>query len=147
MPKLQVHQLGGNDIYKDIVRVPEVHRLTPSCQRIPDGVICKLSVNEKSRYVVVRGHGKSVDALIRMDEKTRDALGVNEREWHEFDFTRSGWWGQLRWALGASEAGYRISSWLGVLGLMLGVLGFIGSLPVLADWAEKLSAFFHHAAK
>jgi len=68
-----------------------------------------------------------------MDERTRDRLGVAVGEPRVFELRKAGLWGGLCWALRASDMSYRImailglvSVGLGLIGLLLGILGFTG---------------------
>jgi hypothetical protein len=72
-----------------------------------------------------------------MDDVTRDYLGVSYGQAYEFQIRPSRWCGELRWALGATEIGYRISSRLAVLSVLLGCLGLL--LAAFPDWGGMLS--------
>jgi hypothetical protein len=137
MPKLRVRPISEEDIYKDIVQVPEVHRVGEDGSSIEESTVCWIDGTPHASVAVLRGYQQSSDAEIHMDERTRNRLGVKVGESHEFKFKRAGWWGQLRWAWNASETGYRVTSRLAVIGLLLGLLAFV---PVLVEFIKWLWA-------
>lgn len=139
MPKLKVRQIPEQDVYKDIVRIPEVHRIDKKGNTIEESTACWIKGAPRSSVAVLRGYQMSDSAEIHMDDRTRNRLGVQLDELHDFRFRPAGLWGQLVWAWKASETGYRVASRLAVIGLILGVLAFI---PVLADWVKSLWSCF-----
>ena len=42
---LEVHQLREEDVYKDMVRIPEVHRKDANGERIKESSICRITVD------------------------------------------------------------------------------------------------------
>jgi len=139
MPTLKVRPIPEEDIYKDIVRVPEVHRIDKNGKTLEESTACWIDVTPRSCVAVLRGYQTSVEAEIHMDDRTRNRLGVRIDEFHDFKFRPAGWYGQLIWAWNASETGYRVASRLAVIGLILGLLAFI---PVLTDWLKSLFKWF-----
>ncbi len=135
MLKLKVRPMPEEDVYKDIVRVPEAYRIDKKGRTIEESKVCRIEGTPRSSYAVLRGYQKSSDAEIHMDERTRSRLGVQLDDIHDFKFSPAGLCGELAWALNASETGYRVASRLAVIGFILGVLAF---MPVLADWAKSL---------
>jgi hypothetical protein len=135
MPKLKVRQIPDEDVYKDIIRVPEAYRIDENGNTIEESRACRIGGAPRGSVAVLRGWRGSMSAEIHMDEKTRNRLGVRLDECYDFTFRPVGLWGQLVWAWNASETGYRVASRLAVIGLMLGVLAFI---PVLWDWAKLI---------
>ena len=131
MPKLEVHQLGTEEIYRDIARVNECHRVDRRGNRIEEGHVALLAVKGFGKaFLVVRGYEESDAKEIRMDYVSRRKLGIDLNHSYTFDFQRCGWVGQLRWAWSATEIGYQICARLAVVGMLLGLvgllLGFIG---------------------
>jgi hypothetical protein len=136
MPRLEVRRISEEDVYKDIVRVPEVHRFDKRGKTIEESTVCWIDGTPHSSLAVLRGYQESDKAEIHMDDRTRNRLGgIKIGESYDFTFARAGWGGQLRWAWTASETGYRVASRLGVIGLILGFLAFV---PVLVDWLKSL---------
>lgn len=127
--KLTVHQLAKPDVYRDLVRIPEIHRVD-SKGKVPEGRVCKLTANGKSLLVSVRGYEEATDRRICMDAKTRDGLGVTENQEQEFILDRVWWIGQVLWLARASDPFYRIAARLAVVSLALTFIGCV--LSVLA---------------
>lgn len=125
MPRLKVCQIEKIDVYKDIVRVPEVHRADERGKPIEESAVCWISGTPQRSLAVLRGYLESTNAEIHMDDRTRTLLGVRLHESYDFRFKKARFWGQLKWAWKASETGYRVASRLAVIGLTLGVLAFI----------------------
>lgn len=44
--RLEIHQLPTVDTYRDMARIPEDHRLDPKGRKIPEGSVCKVTINE-----------------------------------------------------------------------------------------------------
>ena len=127
---LELHQALFRDVYKDVARIHELSR-----GGIVSGRICNLSANGKSRLVVVRGIGEGrphEQGWIRLDEVTRDHLGLRYKESYHFQLNEAGWWQRLRWAWNASEPGSQIAAQLSIVSLILGGLAFVVTLPDLA---------------
>jgi hypothetical protein len=140
MPRLEVRPISEEDVYKDIVQVPEVHRTDKNGKTIEESTPCWIGGTPRSSVAVLRGYQQSAKAEIHMDEKTRNRLGgIKIGESYDFTFTPAGLPGQLRWAWNASETGYRVASRLAVIGLILGLLAFV---PVLVEWVKRLWALF-----
>lgn len=127
--RLKVHQAKLRDVYRDVARIHEVHR-----GGIAAGKICELSVNGKNRLVVVRGtdgDGPEARGWIRVDEITRENLGLQFGNAYDFELVEAGWWQRLCWAWQASEPGSRIAAQLSIVSLFLGGIAFIATLPDL----------------
>ncbi len=130
--KLVVKEADRAEVYRDIARIPEVHRKDCKGRTIPEGSVCKLSTSHKSAYVLLRGKGNETEAAIWLDERTRNRLGVTAGEQQEFEFRPVRLWGQTCWAWDASDPSYRVSARLAVLSLLLGAVGLL--LGVLSIW-------------
>jgi hypothetical protein len=135
MPILRVLPIADRDVYKDIVRIPEAHRVDKKGKTIEEATVCWVHGTPKKHVVTVRGFQLSSAPEIRMDDRSRGRLGVRSGESYPFEFTRAGICGQLWWAWSASETGYKVASRLALIGLLLGVLAFI---PILQDWLKGL---------
>jgi hypothetical protein len=141
VPTLKVCKIGEEDVYKDIVRIPEIHRTDRNGKTIEESTVCWIDGTPERSVAVLRGYQQSTDAEIHMDDRTRARLGVKLGHPYDFRFKQAGFCGQLKWAWKASETGYRVASRLGVIGLIVGVLAFI---PVLVDWIKSLVCWWSH---
>jgi hypothetical protein len=146
MPFLQVHQLAGDYVYRDVIMVNAEHRKDKLGRAIKEGQVCLVSAwpserpGEKRKCLaVLRGYQASKEPRIHIDEYTRqERLGVREKESYEFEFRPVGLFGQLRWAWNATEMGYQVSSKLAALGFVMGVLGLLFSIAGLFDWHGRI---------
>lgn len=130
MPELQIDYLAKEDVYKDLVRVPEAHRLNADSQPIPEGTLCLVCVGSRSARLFLRGNQAETSPVVLMDERTRNVLGVNVGQVVDLQVSPLGWWGQLLWAWNASEPAYRIAARLAVLSVLISVVGLVlGVLP------------------
>jgi len=119
--QLRVYPLWREDVFKDIARIPQQDRGS-----ITEGSVCAISVNGRTKQLVVRGLGEELNGGIMLDEITRKALG-NLQEGLSYDFMikQTGIWGHTKWACTVSDRGARISAWIGVISIALGVLGAV----------------------
>ena len=129
---LRVLEIAHDDVYRDIVRVPEAFRKTAR-GTIPEGCICRVTYGSRSAYLIVRGSAERDEAAVWMDERTRSRLHIVAGNNCRFDLRKAGLWGGLCWALRAADMSYRIMATLGLvsvgsglIGLLLGLLGFAG---------------------
>ena len=95
---LEVHRLATEDIYRDLVRIPEQHRRDARGRRIRESTICRIGVEDRSTLVSVRGTIGETEAIIRMDEKTRLDLGITDGNGYDFELEPVGWVRQFQWA-------------------------------------------------
>ena len=123
--KLIVRRASKTDVYKDIVRIPEAYRLDHKGKRIDEGAICKVAAATKSDLKIVRGCNSQTSAVILMDEKTRNDLGLDDGAKYYFDLRPVRWIGQCKWAWSATDPAYRIAARLGLLSVVLGTVGLI----------------------
>jgi len=139
---LKVHQAADADVYKDIVRIPELQR--------PLGVrevrIRKLYLLDKpnlSRFVSVRGIPtyylastkcliKDPERAILMDEITRDRLNVKLDHAYKFEVVPAGWWGGFGWD--ASDPAVRIAFRLGIISLIIALIASALAEPLAWLW-------------
>lgn len=119
--KLRVYPLFHEDVFKDIARLPRQNRAG-----IREGSVCKISVNGHTRYLIVRGLEDQFSGGIMLDAITREAMGdLQEGMSYDFTIKETGTWGQIKWACTVADRGPRISAWIGVISLALGILGLI----------------------
>ena len=121
--KLTVRQISRHEVYKDMVRIPEAHRLDRDGSKIGEGKICKITVRGASKLLAVRGSIGADRLEIRMDERTRNDLGVAWGEEYDFEIRKCRWPSQICWSWSASDPAYRIPAWIAVLSLGLGLIG------------------------
>lgn len=129
---LLVKKSAEEDVYRDIARVPEVHRKDRKGKMIEEGNVCRLTCEGRSTYVLLRGKGDEAEGAIWLDERTRNRLGITAGSQRGFEFCPAGIWGQTCWAWSASDPSYRVSARLAVLSLALGVAGLL--LGLLSIW-------------
>lgn len=123
--KLKICQAAKEDVYRDIVRIPEQYRLDASGKVLPEGDICRLSISGKITYCIARGTQGSSEPVIFIDERTRNLLGVRLDEEVDLSIKRVRFPGQFRWAWNASDPAYRIAARLSLLSVFLGFIGLI----------------------
>src|SRR4051812_40593388 len=123
--KLVIRPAALEDVYRDIVRVPETFRLDKNKGVIPEGSVCKVCSPVSSSYAIARGLGNSPQPVIQMDERLRNILRVSVDQEVEIRLKVVGLWGQFAWAWIASDPAYRVAARLGLLSLILGVFGLV----------------------
>ena len=98
MPKLKVCPLAKDDVYKDIVRIPETYRTDGKGRAIEESTVCWIVCGIEGVAVrcvaVLRGFITDSSQEIHMDERTRNRLGVNVNESYDFKFAAAGLCGQ-----------------------------------------------------
>jgi hypothetical protein len=134
MTKLTVKKISKEDVFGDTARVSEEYRKTPSGKDIKSGTVCKIKVNGRSAYAVIRGTPDEITQNIYMDDYLRKDLGVEPGEAHDFKFHPTSVFGSIAWTWKATDPVYRVASRLSVLSLALGILGLIlGALPFASE--------------
>ncbi|OHB76272.1 MAG: hypothetical protein A2Z34_05670 [Planctomycetes bacterium RBG_16_59_8] len=132
--KLTVRKAKEPDTYKDIARIPEAHRKDCKGNPIPSGSIGKLTINGKSKYLIMRGNDDEKNPVLSLDEYCRQKLDVRNEEAADvrIDFPRwwlPRWWAHFRWAWSATDPAYRlpvkISIILGGIGIALGIISLL----------------------
>lgn len=127
--RLKVKKIHPKNIWRDHAHIPERHRKDSRGAGIKEGTICKISADGRTTYVCVRGVIGETEPIIKIDEKTRNDLGVTIDNEYEFELTKAGWLGQFRWAWDATDPNPRIAArsglTLGGLSVLLGILGLV----------------------
>lgn len=123
--KFKISPSGKEDIYRDIVRVPEQYRRDKKGAIIPEGSVCKLTVAGRTVYVIVRGNIETIEPTIRMDERLRNLLMVDNHDVVEVQIARTRLWGQFLWAWNASDPAYRVAAKMALLSVALGLIGLV----------------------
>jgi len=138
MPTLEVHQLSGSEVYRDIIRVNEAHRFDKRKNKIKEGQVCLVCAKGRKCLAVLRGYQDSTAPQIRMDDYTRgeDKLDLKVDQCYEFEFKRVGFIGKWRWAWNASEMGYQVASRIALISFVMGLCGLLLGI----DWHWSLAA-------
>lgn len=123
--KLQVCQAAREDVYRDIVRVPEKYRLSSNGRLIPDGSVCRITTPGGTAFGILRGLGDSSKQEVHIDERLRNLLGLRLDDEAEFRFEPVGAWGQFLWAWNASDPAYRVAARMSLLSVALGFSGLL----------------------
>jgi hypothetical protein len=129
---LSVHELQVQDCWKDIVRIPRDYRVDVNAKRIRRAKICKVTVNEKSKLLAVRGCPEK-DARILVDSPTRHDLEIDVGNSYEVELRPVWWYGYWKWAWNAADPAYRVPAQISLISLVLGVIGlFLGLWPIIS---------------
>ena len=123
--KLNVRKANYEDVYRDIIRIPESHRYDRNKRKIKEGSVCKVTIDGVSTFAILRGYGDSVEPLIFIDERLRDKLKVYEHDQIEVQLKQTSPIGQFRWAWNASETAYRVATRMALLSVILGLIGLV----------------------
>jgi hypothetical protein len=107
--KLTVRAMLRRDIYRDMVRIPEAHRIDIRGNTIPEAAICKLSQAGVGKLLFARGTLGVDRAEVFLDEKTRNDLKVNVGQEYDFKIRNIRWLGHILWCTRASDPAYRES--------------------------------------
>lgn len=137
--KLTVRPAKQEDIYKDIVRIPERFRLDTRGKEVIEGSVCKIVTPGGSSYGLLRGLGNSSEPVILMDERIRNVLCIGDGDDVEVSIKTVGHWGQFWWAWNASDPAYRVAARLGLLSVVLGFIGvLLGGISLgLSFWGSR----------
>lgn len=132
--KLTVKQAAREDVYRDLIRIPEKYRLDYKEKPITEGAICRIAVKDKSIYAILRGCGTNKERYIYIDERLRNRLDIQSNQEVDFIIKRVGLWGQFMWAWNSSDPAYRIAARLGLLSVVLGILSlFITIVSIFSN--------------
>lgn len=127
--KLRVASARSEEVVKDIIRVSRLDR-----GGIPSGQICKVTVEGRKKYFIVRGLSEEQNGQILMDDLSRQSLGVDLGKQYDFEIQIAGIIGKIWWACTVTDPGARIAAWLGVLSVALGFLGVVlGALSLRSN--------------
>ena len=137
---LTVRQLDQKDVYKDLARIPEAYRRTSTGKPIEEGTICDVSTGEGKVTLSLRGLIDEREGVIKMDEVTRNKLGVADNTCHHFDFSPAGYRGVIRWRWCASDPGQRLTNRMAIVGFTLTVIGAVIAIGrLIVDFSKWLS--------
>ncbi len=137
--KLTVKRASKDEVFGDIARVSEEYRTTPAGKTIRSGTVCRITVNGRSAYAVMKGTPDESVQLIYMDEYLRLKLKVEPKDTLEFKFYPAGLYGSVVWTWNATDPVYRVASRMSVLSLALGIISLVlGALP----FSEQIQTLF-----
>lgn len=117
------------DVYRDTIRIAEADR-----GPLRTGKIHQIKSGKRKAYAILRGLAGTSGGQIRLDEATRDRLGLTYGQDHAFKIKQVGFWGSLCWGWTATDPAMAVAARLGVLSLGLGILSLIlAAWPLLAN--------------
>lgn len=127
MAELRVVRADHQDVYRDIARIPEQFRQAVDGQTLPEGEVCKITVQgaRRTAFLILRGKEDSQDPFVWLDERTRNRLGLSPGDTVRLEMRTVWLWGQWRWAWSSSDPAYRVSARLALLSVVLGVVGVL----------------------
>jgi hypothetical protein len=125
--RLRVQMARKEEVYRDIVRIPEPYRLDESGEVIPEGQVRRITVGKKCAFVILRGDQESTETTISMGEVTRNKLDLKCSQTVEVGLDRPlcRQYCEYRWAWGATEISYRVAAKLALTSVVLGVFGLV----------------------
>ena len=116
---LTVRKADQSEIYRDFARISEAHR-----GGIREGTLCSVTCCQQTAYLAVRGIGEKEEAIIKIDEVTRNKLGVEVGKSYTFEIEKLNFLSQLLVPWHASDPFNRQAMRLSIIGLFLGTIGF-----------------------
>jgi hypothetical protein len=129
--RLRVYPLWREDVFKDIPRIPMKDR-----GEIGEGSVCTVSANGYKKQLIIRGLEEQLNGGIMLDEITRGTMGkLQEGVSYDVSIKETGIWGQIKWACTVADRGARISAWIGVVSIALGILGAV--LGAVGLWISE----------
>jgi len=128
--KFTIERADREDVYRDVIRIPEKYRQGIDGKIIPEGSVCKITLpTGKKVFAIIRGMrdaGVPVEKPIaKMDERLRNRLGLQVGDRVELRLKKVGTIGEFRWAWSASDPAYRAMARMALLSLTLAVLSVI----------------------
>jgi len=125
---LKLYPLFREDVFKDVARIGRSDRGS-----IREGSVCKVTANGYTKQLIVRGLEETLAGGIMLDEITRDSMGKMQTGFaYDFVIKESNFIEQIWWACTVSDRGSRISAWIGVWSLFLGIIG--AALGIISIW-------------
>lgn len=115
---LTVFTADDKDVYRDIARIPETHR-----DGIKEGVMCRITHEQRSAFVAIRGMGDRKEKVVKLDELTRRTLCVTEGKEYCFDVEELSGLEQLCATWHTSDPFNRMSMRLSLISFALGLIG------------------------
>lgn len=96
--KLKIAGMKSNEVYKDIARIHKKYRINIKGESIKEGTVCKLTIGNRTKRVSIRGLLEREDAIIQLDDYTRNELGVKRHDIVDITLKEEGVLGEFRWA-------------------------------------------------
>lgn len=122
--ELVVKDALRSDVHKDTVRVHWEDR-----GGFKNGSIVAVTVNGKTRPLVMRGLNDDRKGQILFDFVLRDEFHLKNDQRYKFVFKSVNPFAQVGWACKHSDPGIRVAAWIAiwsaVVGTILGVIGLI----------------------
>ena len=99
--KFTIERADREDVYRDVIRIPEKYRQGIDGKIIPEGSVCKITLpTEKKVFAIIRGMrdaGVPVEKPIaKMDERLRNRLGLQVGDRVELRLKKVGTIGEFR---------------------------------------------------
>lgn len=142
MAKRQPHTVNlrpiwaeADDVYKGVVRIGKADR-----GHLKTGKLHKFSCSTGTGRFILRGLSPNEKGNVRLDQDTRDALGVVPGSTAiAFTITEANGWDELAWAWNSTDPGYRVATRLAIFTFILGlVLGPVFGLIDLPNFMQYL---------
>jgi len=131
MQKLTVYELPTEDCWRDMARIPKHYRKAEGGDRVARNTICEVTIAGKTKLLALRGC-RDKDPKILLDSSTRIELSVEVGQTYDVTIHRVRWFGYWKWAWGAADPAYRLTTQISLISLALGVIGLIlGLLPLM----------------
>jgi hypothetical protein len=148
MPNLRVRPAKAEDMFKDVVRVSAKDR-----GAIRYGRLCKITVNGKSRHLVMRGVDDGESGIIKLDEITRDRFGLSidlddRPVYANVKIRRAGLFAWAPYMLNASDPAILAAARISFISFLLGVVSIILAFCPPSDWprdGEAVARMLAHA--
>lgn len=115
---LKVFTADDRDVYRDIARIPEIHR-----DGIKEGTMCRITYEQRSAFVAIRGMGERDDRAIKLDDLTRCKLGVSKNVEYCFVVEELSILAQFCATWHTSDPFNRMSMRLSLISFALGFIG------------------------
>lgn len=138
--ELTVKRLSDEDGWRDMVRIPHEFRKDINNDHISRGRVVRITVNDKSGYVVVRGYEPKQDEMhtgvILIDLTWRGKLKVKADKNYDFKLEKVGWWAEWLWIWRANDPLIRIPAQISLISFFLGILALLLAIPPSVDWIK-----------
>lgn len=115
--KLTPKWAAADDVYKGVVRIAKADRGS-----LKTGRLHKFKCTSGSGSFVLRGLSPDEKGHIRLDQDTRDCLGVPKGGGEiEFEIRKANFFDEVVWAWTSNDTGYRAATRLAIVTFVLGL--------------------------